>query len=225
MSTPQADYYRLRTEWLRYKSQLFDGMTGLPALPAVLEDIRRMVEDRGFADVIYLDLGRSGGHETQLGWAAYDQAVREFARLLVSLKETDILAPPDIVCVDTVRSDRFLLFLGEGDPQEAGRTPVGRRERVVTALRERIELTPPGSVLRTLRLSAGHGRVSKVPDVRTERAIQQAATDARLMSLVEREEGESVGRDEQAWMMLPGFVAHELHTCVRQVGRYDLQSH
>src|SRR5437773_427225 len=112
MSTPQADYYRLRTEWLRFKSQLFDGMTGLPALPAVLEDIRRMVEDRGFADVIYLDLGRSGGHETQLGWAAYDQAVREFARLLVSLKETGILGPQDIVCVDTVRSDRFLLFQG-----------------------------------------------------------------------------------------------------------------
>jgi EAL domain-containing protein (putative c-di-GMP-specific phosphodiesterase class I) len=169
MSTPQADYYRLRTEWLRFKSQLFDGMTGLPALPAVLEDIRRMVEDRGFADVIYLDLGRSGGHETQLGWAAYDQAVREFARLLVSLKETGILAPPDIVCVDTVRSDRFLLFLGEGDPQEAGRTPVGRRERVVSALRERIDLTPPDSVLRTLRLAAGHARVAKVAEVRTER--------------------------------------------------------
>ena len=56
MATPETDYYRLRTEWLRFKSQLFDGMTGLPALPAVLEDIRRMVEDRGFADV-RLDLG------------------------------------------------------------------------------------------------------------------------------------------------------------------------
>jgi len=169
MSTPQADYFRLRTEWLRFKSQLFDGMTGLPALPAVLEDIRRMVEDRGFADVIYIDLGRSGGHETQLGWAAYDQAVREFARLLVSLKDTGVLGPPDIVCVDTVRSDRFLLFLGEGEPEEAGRTPVGRRERVVGSLRELIDLTPPGSVLRTLRLAAGHARVEKVPDVRTER--------------------------------------------------------
>ena len=215
MSTPQADYFRLRTEWLRFKSQLFDGMTGLPALPAVLEDIRRMVEDRGFADVIYIDLGRSGGHETQLGWAAYDQAVREFARLLVSLKDTGVLGPPDIVCVDTVRSDRFLLFLGEGEPEEAGRTPVGRRERVVGSLRELIDLTPPGSVLRTLRLAAGHARVEKVPDVRTERAIQQAVSGARLMSLVEREGGEVVRRDELSKMIFQGGVRTAFHPIIR----------
>src|SRR5215470_8079891 len=215
MNTSPTDYYRLRTEWLRFKSQLFDGLTGLPALPAVLANIRRVVEDRGFADVIYLDLGRSGGHETQLGWAAYDQAVREFARLLLSLKETGVLGPQDIICVDTVRSDRFLLFLGEGDAQEAGRTPVGRRERVVSALRERIELTPPASVQRSLRLSAGHARVSKVPEVRTERAIQQAVSDARLMSLVEREGGEVVRRDELARMIFQGGVRTVFHPIVR----------
>ena len=33
-------------------------------------------------DLVYLDLGRSGGHETKLGWAAYDGAVREFAAVL-----------------------------------------------------------------------------------------------------------------------------------------------
>ena len=79
------DYYRLRTEWLRYKSQLYDGLTGLPALPAVMEDVRRVVESKGAADVVYVDLGRSGGQETKLGWAAYDGAVREFAAVLSSL--------------------------------------------------------------------------------------------------------------------------------------------
>ena len=82
MTTPEADYYRLRTEWLRFKSQLFDGLTGLPALPAVMEDVRRIVESRGAAEVVYLDLGRSGGQEMKLGWAAYDEAVAEvFATL------------------------------------------------------------------------------------------------------------------------------------------------
>ena len=41
LSTAQADYYRLRTEWLRFKSQLFDALTGLPALPDVIEGVRR----------------------------------------------------------------------------------------------------------------------------------------------------------------------------------------
>ena len=61
MSTSaQEDYYRLRTEWLRFKSQLYDALTGLPALPAVVEDVRRMLEERGTVDVVYLDVGRSG---------------------------------------------------------------------------------------------------------------------------------------------------------------------
>src|SRR5688500_15890313 len=88
MTTAQEDCYRLRTEWLRYKSQLYDALTGLPALPAVVEDVRRILEARGTVDVVYLDLGRSGGHETTLGWAAYDHAVRELSALLVSLRQT-----------------------------------------------------------------------------------------------------------------------------------------
>jgi hypothetical protein len=91
------DYYRLRTEWLRYKSQLYDGLTGLPALPAVMEDVRRIVESEGAADVVYVDLGRSGGQETKLGWAAYDGAVREFAAVLASLQASGELAAQDVV--------------------------------------------------------------------------------------------------------------------------------
>ena len=69
MNDPEADYFRLRTEWLRYKSQLFDKLTGLPALPAVLEDVRKVLEAQRGVEVVYIDLGRSGWHETELGWA------------------------------------------------------------------------------------------------------------------------------------------------------------
>ena len=85
---PQGDYYRLRAEWLRFRSQLFDALTGLPALPAVMGEVAALLAEAGAVDVIYLDLGRSGGHELNLGWAAYDEAVREFAGLLKSLPET-----------------------------------------------------------------------------------------------------------------------------------------
>src|SRR5262245_29282249 len=54
VSAPETEYYRLRTEWLRFKSHLFDSLTGLPTLPAVVEDIRRVAESRGWADVVYL---------------------------------------------------------------------------------------------------------------------------------------------------------------------------
>src|SRR4029450_10311236 len=151
---PQGDYYRLRAEWLRFKSQLFDALTGLPALPAVMPDVAALVAAAGAVDVIYLDLGRSGGHEMNLGWAAYDEAVREFAELLASLPETRVLVPGDIVCLHTVRSDRFLIFMRETEQRDLGPGGAARRERIGSALRARIELTAADSVPRALSLSA-----------------------------------------------------------------------
>lgn len=215
MTTPQADYYRLRTEWLRFKSQLYDAHTGLPALPAVMDDVRRLLETHGMVDVVYLDLGRSGGHEGKLGWAAYDEAVREFAGLLSRLKDAGDLAPRDIVCLHTVRSDRFLIFLGSDDPGRERRSAAARRERLVTAIRDRIDAAPPNSVLRSLRMAAGHARIQRRPVVRDERAILQAVAEAMLVSLVEREGIDTVRREELSEMIFRGGVRTVFHPIVR----------
>ena len=214
MSASQSDYYRLRTEWLRFKSQLFDGLTALPALAAVVDDVRALIEAHGSADVVYLDLGRSGGHETNLGWSAYDEAVREFASLLGSLRETGALAPDDIVCLNIVRSDRFLIFLARRD-DPLSRSAAAHRERLVSAVRQRIAETPSGSPLRALRLAAGHARLAPEPGVRPERAIHQAVTDAMAVSLLEREGIEAVRRDELSRMIFEGGVRTVFHPIVR----------
>src|SRR5687767_14355437 len=105
------DEQDLHTEWLQLRSRLYDTLTGLPTLPAIADDVRRLIEARGSVEVVYLDLGRSGWQETQVGWEAYDQAIRQFARLLESGRLTGDLGEHDLFCVDTVRSDRFLVFL------------------------------------------------------------------------------------------------------------------
>jgi EAL domain-containing protein (putative c-di-GMP-specific phosphodiesterase class I) len=174
--------------------------------------VRRIVESQGGADVVYLDLGRSGGHETKLGWAAYDGAVREFAGLLAGLPASGELSPHDVVCLHTVRSDRFLVFMGVGD---AGRSTSVRRERLMAALRARSDGAPQGSVLKGLRISVGHARILNDPVVRAERAIQQAVAEAVLMSLVEREGIEAVRRDELSRMIYHGDVRAVFHPIVR----------
>jgi EAL domain-containing protein (putative c-di-GMP-specific phosphodiesterase class I) len=209
-ASAHSDYYRLRTEWLRYKSQLYDGLTGLPALPAVVEDVRRIVESKGAADVVYIDLGRSGGQETKLGWAAYDGAVREFAAVLASLRAGGEIGAGDVVCLHTVRSDRFLVFLAGGEASSAV-----RRDRLVAALRARIESAPATSVLRTLNLSAGYARVQNEAIVRSERAIQQAVAEAMLRSLVEREGVESGRREELSRLITQSGVRTVFHPIVR----------
>lgn len=219
MTAPEADYYRLRTEWLRFKSQLFDGLTGLPALPAIIDDVRRILEAQGSADVVYLDLGRSGGHETKLGWAAYDEAVRDFASLLGALRGTGDLGPNDLICLHTVRSDRFLVFLAESGPREGIRTPSGRRQRIVTALKALMDGTPSGSLLRSVRLAAGHARIQRDPVVRYERAIQHAVAEAVLVSLVEREGIDAVRREELHQMIVRESVRSVFHPIVRLADR------
>src|SRR5438045_5310929 len=209
-ASTQTDYYRLRTEWLRYKSQLYDGLTGLPALAAVVEDVRRILESKGAVDVVYVDLGRSGGQETKLGWAAYDGAVREFAAVLASLRAQGELGAEDVVSLHTVRSDRFLIFMVAGEA-----TSAARRDRLLAALRARIESAPATSILRTLPLTAGDARIQNDPIVRSERAIQQAVAEAMLAGLAEREGVETERREEIKHLITGSGVRAVFHPIVR----------
>ena len=209
MSAAEADYYRLRTEWLRYKSHLYDSLTGLPSLAALVEEVRRVLETQGCAEVVFLDPGRSGWHETKLGWAAYDRTVREFAGMLASLRETGELGSQDLVCLHTVRSDRFLVFL-------AG---VGRGERLLRALRRRLETAPKAGPLRSIRLAAGRAELRDDPMIRIERAIHQAVADAVFASLAEREGSEVVRRNELKRLIADSGVRSVFHPIVQLADR------
>jgi hypothetical protein len=151
VTTGDGDYYRLRTEWLRYKSHLQDGLTGLPALPAVAEEARRLLEAHGGLEVAYLDLGRSGWHETKLGWAAYDETIRDFAKKLAAMRN-GALRREDIVCLHTVRSDRFLILSGRGFEE----TGPGLKDRVLQAAQG-----SPGAGPGRPRIATGSARVRR----------------------------------------------------------------
>lgn len=212
MNNPEADYYRLRTEWLRYKSHLFDSLTGLPALAAVVEDVRKLLESQRGVEVLYLDLGRSGWHETELGWATYDGLVREFSATLRRFRDGGIIGPLDVVCLNTVRCDRFLLFLAGG---ERGYSAQARRERVLLALRDAMKAAPEGSPLRSVRMAAGYGRVADHPMMRAERGIQHAVAEAMLMSLMEREGADAARHDALSALIAGAKVRSVFHPILR----------
>ena len=207
MTTGDGDYYRLRTEWLRFKSHLQDGITGLPALPAVLEEVRRMLEAHGGVDLVYLDLGRSGWHETKLGWAAYDEAIRSFAKRLLGMRGGD-LAADDVLCLHTVRSDRFLIFRGVKAGLAEGSGAL--RGRLLQALGP-----GPSALPHAPRIATGHAQVRNDPMTRSERAIQQAVADAMMMSLREREGIESARRADLQRLIAESRVRSVFHPIVR----------
>jgi EAL domain-containing protein (putative c-di-GMP-specific phosphodiesterase class I) len=211
LNDPEADYYRLRTEWLRYKSHLFDSLTGLPALAAVIEDVRKLLETQRGVEVLYVDLGRSGWHETELGWSMYDGVVKEFAAIVRACRESALLTSADVACLSTVRSDRFLVFLGGN----GSLSPQARRERLLQALRDAMRRSPEGSALRAVQVAAGYARLGEHPMTRAERIIQHAVSEAVLMSLLERQGADSVRHEALAALIAGAHVRAVFHPIVR----------
>jgi EAL domain-containing protein (putative c-di-GMP-specific phosphodiesterase class I) len=185
-SPPQeADYLRLRAEWLRFKGHVLDANTGLPTLSAVLDDVRRLMEERGILALVYLDLGGEGEVESVHGWQAYDEMVRGFGRALLSLKAEGALGPRDVLAVMSVRSDKFLVFMRAGESADSASIE-GRVKR----LREKIEEALPGTVPEALRphltFHEGFALMYRDPMLRAERSIHRALDEAMFMSLRHR---------------------------------------
>ena len=181
------DYFRLRAEWLRLKNQVFDVNVELPTLAAVLDDIRRLVEDRGVVGLLYLDLGVASQGEAAHGWIAHDEILRGFGQTLLGLRRDGFIGPRDVVAVGAVRSDKFILVVSSPGPSLLDEEAL---EVLARSVRSRILDT----VVRHLRSAAlvpvsfhdGHALLHRDPTVRAERALHGALDQAMLMSLRRR---------------------------------------
>ncbi|HUG54273.1 MAG TPA: EAL domain-containing protein [Vicinamibacteria bacterium] len=195
MTEPRAadDYFRLRAEWLRFKNHVFDVNSGLPTMAAVLDDVRRLMEERGTLALVYIDLGAQGALEPVHGWQTYDELLRAFARTLLALRDHGQLGTRDIVATMSVRSDKFLVFIrgGDGSPIDAAGVEE-RARRLREALREALPAHLPPGVDPPVAFDMGHALMYRDPMLRAERSIHRALDEAMFMSLRERsmEEGE-----------------------------------
>jgi EAL domain-containing protein (putative c-di-GMP-specific phosphodiesterase class I) len=184
----EADYFRLRAEWLRFKNHVFDSSTGLPTLAAVMDDVRRLLEERGSLGVVYFDLAPEPGREAARGWQASDELLRGFAQALLALRGGGgPLSPPDIVAVLSVRSDKFLVFMRAGERGGVDSTSMAAQARRLT---EKLAETLP-EFLSAARGApapwhAGYAVMHRDPMLRAERTMHRALDEAMFMSLTQR---------------------------------------
>jgi GGDEF domain-containing protein len=134
----QMDPYVMTAEWLRFKSTLFDKNTNLPALPIVIDSVRKMADEYGTLGLILVNLGRQENLESMYGWQVYDEMISEFAAVL-DLAKDEVLHKRDLIAVTQVRGDEFLVFL---TPPSGGvwteHTLELTNERLRNAVRKRI---------------------------------------------------------------------------------------
>lgn len=181
--TDFRDFYReLRTDWLKLRGCLFDPTTNLPALPKVLDSVRRRLEAGESVGLIYIDPS-SGGHlEATHGWQFYDHIVRETAETLRRSPSLDGEAK-DSLAVVGVRSDELVLFprleRSPGEQQdELDRLRAWLVAEVEGELREMTVWAPLRSSALVLRLE---------PTVRIERSIYLGLQRARELCRQESE--------------------------------------
>jgi EAL domain-containing protein (putative c-di-GMP-specific phosphodiesterase class I) len=185
-------YQRLRNEWQRFKSHVIDPSTELPTLAAVLDDVRRLMEERGTLGLVYFDLSGYGRAEARYGTETYDRLVDAFAHALASLRADGRLGPRDIIALMSVRSDKFLVFMRGSEGSPDGPTALDSRTR---RLREHVaralaRLLPPG-VKDVPDFRQGHALMYRDPMLRAERSIHRALDEAMFMALREGESDEA----------------------------------
>jgi hypothetical protein len=113
------DAASLRAEWLQDRSRLFDRDLNLPALPSVIDDVRRMLEDGVSLALFTFTLNAERQVEEIWGFQAYDKLIADFVKDLRGLSDGG-LVPAGILCVPAVRSDEILSFIPLGAGNEQG---------------------------------------------------------------------------------------------------------
>ena len=188
------DFLALRAEWLKVRGYLHDPNTKLPAVPAVIEDVRRRIEGGERVGVMFLDVSGEEYLEEVYGWETYDGLLQQVARALEDCRG-ELLGPSDVVAVAGVRSDQFLVFVGL-DARRGERELAQIRERVVAELGQRIKIQVGKDVPRGLAVHAASGLLRYDPTVRIERSIYKVLDSVRLLCQRDREERLSARRNE-----------------------------
>jgi EAL domain-containing protein (putative c-di-GMP-specific phosphodiesterase class I)/GGDEF domain-containing protein len=179
---PKTDYFVLRAEWLRYKSNLYDKNTNLPTLPIVFDDARKMVEEHGKIGLLLIDFGKQKNFETTYGWQMYDEVLRDVAQILEESRN-ELLNERDFIAISHIRGDEFILFLNP--PPERSWSDSALEvlsEKMRNSIRRKLERFNHQRWHSNLTVHTGYASILRDPTTRIERSIQRALKKAREVS-------------------------------------------
>lgn len=179
-STEFLDSASMRAEWLQNRARLHDLSTGLPALPAVVDELRRQLEDHGSIALLAFAIATERQVEETWGWQFYDDLIRDFVSGLRRLTEEGEL-PAGVLCVPAVRSDEVLCFVptksrngSEEAPHEWLGSLASRMDGFVSSF-----LANRLATVDRFTSHVGQALILFDPKVRVERAVYRALSEAR----------------------------------------------
>lgn len=165
----RVELIRLRTEVLQLRANLFDPSTHLPTLPVVLDQVRRLLDRRGFLQVFLISLEQEKNLEQVVGWENYDHLLRWLADHLRGLIGEG-LGVDSLLCQESVRGDAFVVFCADS---QAGVRLLGNRDEGLSVPNE------DGDGWVNVSIRTGKGTIRRHATQRLERCIYGGVLEAR----------------------------------------------
>ena len=197
-------YWELRAEWLKLRGCLYDPNTGLPALPAVVDGVRRRLEDGERIGTLFVELASEERVEEVCGWQSYDRLLRQVAQVLEGFRER-ALQPRDTLAIVGIRGDAFLMFVGARPRQALDERRLARlRESLTKELGAHLRFEAEGDLPRGITISCGAAMLESDPTVRLERSVYKGIDDARTACRRQRQRQHSLRLSELRRILAAG---------------------
>lgn len=169
---PKATMTQLRLEVLKSRALSRDPVTGLPTLPAVLEEVRKLLDGKERISVFQIGFEGEQNLEEKFGWSRYDQLLKMMAERLRRMVEDLGDVKQTILCQSAVFSEKFIVF--SADPRSFGAVLSVQEDGLKDPEHE-----SEAAHLGLLSIRFGRGAVIREPKQRIERCIYSGLEQAR----------------------------------------------
>ncbi len=160
------------------RSILFDGVTGLPTLPLVIESLKDVASEQNRIGIIFVDTTGLEPLEQEHGWESLDALLNQVRVFLDSVVAR--FAPLKLFSIHRVSGDDFILVLSSSDSS----IPVSNSQvaevssNLQDLLNDYLCLKMPASLLPFARVFSGHALLEYSTNLRFERLLSRSINKA-----------------------------------------------
>jgi len=177
---PQAELLPRDTSSARSRNLLFDGVTGLPTIPIIIDALReRLLVDQEIG-VLFIDIEKYSHIEDFYGWEVFDEVLQETSRALKRLLGTLFMAE-DLLAISRTSGSEYYVFVTIPSGVTAEET-MDRLQRMARQLEESLKRQLSEKfrhrIHRRIGLFVGFSRIRHSPQVRMERLVYRALREA-----------------------------------------------
>lgn len=182
------DFIKIQTEWFKYKTVLYDRASGLPTVSAIMDDVRKLLEQDKIIGILYLSIGEERGIEPIFGWELYDKLIKVFT-ITVLGQVGQIFPRSSLISISSISGDGFFIFLSKTE----NAVPITKEylEGIIKTFTAKIEEMkkefPHEEVRERINFYSGCEILIIDPMVRTERLIYQTTEDVKYAAYFKKQ--------------------------------------